>query len=84
MDKAAGKERRGVGERFVGKPQKNSTIAEAEPEPGQIFAFAANVFLLRFQFKICAKVARNVPECSRREERRREKEREGRQQQKVE
>lgn len=75
--------RRGRGRgRFVGKPQKNSTIAEAEPEPKQNFAFAANVFLLRFQFKICAKVARNVPECSRR--RKKEGEGERRKEKKVE
>lgn len=63
--------RGGEGERFVGKPQKNSTIHE--PEPEQIFAFAANVFLLRFQFKMCAKVARNVAEYRREGGRRRRK-----------
>lgn len=72
----------GVGERFVGKPQKNSTIVELRLRL-RILHLPQTFFFCDFNLKFAQRspgMCRNAVE----EERRREKEREGRQQQKVE
>lgn len=53
----------GMNERFVGKPQKNFTIPARAVRRFLHLPQNWDFFLLRFQFKICAKVARNVAEC---------------------